>query len=130
MSENLDLVRSIFAAWERGDFGSAKWADDQIEFVLDDDAPVKGVVAMARSWRDVLGSWEGYRLEADDYRELDDERILVGLHVIGRGKVTGVDLQQVDSRGAALFHVRAGKVTRLSSYTSRARALSDLGLEA
>jgi ketosteroid isomerase-like protein len=129
-SANLDLVRSIFSAWGRGDFSSHAWAHPAIEFVLDEDSPQprKGVANMAESWRDVLSSWEQYRLEGGEYRELDDERVLVLLHVWGRGKTSGVELGQMRSQGAALFHIRDGKVTRLASYTSRARAFADLGL--
>ena len=34
MASNLDLVRSIFAAWEGGDFSSAEWADRKIEYMI------------------------------------------------------------------------------------------------
>jgi ketosteroid isomerase-like protein len=40
--ENVELVRSIFAAWERGGFGSAAWVHPDIELVVT-DGPDQGV---------------------------------------------------------------------------------------
>ena len=132
MSENLDLVRSILADWERGDFSSAEWAHPEIEFVIADFGPLvgstKGLAGMAETWRTFLGAWEHYRSEVDEYRELDDERVLVLLHIIGRGKSSGVQLGQVRTKAANLFHVRGGKVTRLVIWADQERGLADLAL--
>ena len=128
MSENLDLVRSIYADWERGDFTAAEWADPDIEFVTSGPSPGTwaGLAGMADAWRDWLSAWEDWRVEADEYRELDDERVLVFIRQSGRGKTSGVEIEQMR---ANLFHIRGGKVTRLLHYWDRDRALADLGLD-
>ena len=131
-SENLELVRSIFAAWERGDYGSADWAHPEIEFTLP-DGPTPGrwtgVAEMAQAWGQwVTGAWAHFRVEAEEFRELDDERVLALVLYSGRGKTSGLELGQLRTRGAGLFHIRDGKVTRFVGYWDRERALADLGL--
>jgi ketosteroid isomerase-like protein len=129
--ENVELVRSIFAAWERGDFSSAEWAHPEIEYAhAAGPAPGRwtGLAGMAEGWRGFLSAWEEWRVEADEYRELDGERVLVLTHYSGRGKTSGLDLGRMRARGASLFDVRDRKVTRLVLYFDRERAFADLGL--
>jgi ketosteroid isomerase-like protein len=133
MSENLDLVRSIYADWERGDWTSASWAHPDIEFVFADGpspGSFTGVAAMARTWRDYMSDWRDVRADAKEFREIDSERVLVLLDFIGRGRASGVEVARARSRGANLFHIRDGTVTRLVLHFDRDRALADLGLEA
>jgi len=78
-----------------------------------------------RSW---AGAWENFRVVADEYRELDGERVLVLIHRSGRGRTSGLDLEQMSTPGAGLHHIRDGKVTRLVFYANRERALADLDL--
>jgi ketosteroid isomerase-like protein len=132
MSENLDLVRSIYASWERGDFGSAEWADPDIELVYA-DGPMTGrwtgIADMAQAWRDFLANWESYRIDVEGFQELDDERVLVLTVARGRGRTSGMEVAEITPRSANVMHVRGGKVTRLTTYWNRERALADLGLE-
>jgi ketosteroid isomerase-like protein len=130
-SANLDLVRSINAAHERGDFSSAEWADSAIEYVIaDGPSPGRwtGQAAMAESFRDNLIGWKDFRTEADEYRELDDERVLVLTRSTAQGKAGGLVVGQMRTKGAALYEVSGGKVTRLVYYWDRQRALADVGL--
>jgi ketosteroid isomerase-like protein len=130
-SANLDLVRSIYADWERGDFSSAEWADPEIEYVTIgglESGSWTGFAEMAEAFRDRLGAWEDFRASVEEYRDLYDERVLALLHWSGKGKTSGLELGQMRTKGAALFHIREDKVTRLVIYFDRDRALADLGL--
>jgi ketosteroid isomerase-like protein len=132
VSENLDLVRSIYATREDGDYSATEWAHPEIEFVAA-DGPLpgtwRGLAGMAKGWREFLSAWADVRPEVDEYRELDKERVLVLGQLRGRGKTSGVELGQVQAKVAAVYHLRAGKVMRLVAYLDRDRALADLGLK-
>jgi ketosteroid isomerase-like protein len=131
-SENLDLVRSIYRAWERGDFSSAAWAHPEIEYVqVGGLAPGSwtGLAGMAEAMRGVLNAWEDFRVAAVECRELDDERFLVFTRASGRGKASGLELGQIRARDRAdVLRIRDGKVTKLVTYADRDHALADLGL--
>ena len=130
--ENVELVCSIYASWGRGDFSSTEWAHPEIEFAIaDGPAPVssKGLAAMAEAYRrGWLSAWEEFRVEPEEYRKLDEERVLVLSHFHGHGKTSGLDVGHMSTKGAELFHVRGGKVTRLVIWAEREDALADLGL--
>jgi ketosteroid isomerase-like protein len=132
VSENLDLVRSIYADWERGDYSRSDWAHPEIEFVFAEGPTPgtwRGVAGMTNAWRDFLSAWEDARPEAESYRELDDGRVMVLANRKARGKSSGLDVEQLSDKGADLFHLRDSQVTKLVSYFDRDRALADLDLK-
>jgi ketosteroid isomerase-like protein len=130
MSENLDLVRSIYASWGRGDFSRATWADRDISFEFaDGPEPGRwtGLEAMSKAYGDWLRGWRDFSAKPERYMEADDRRILVFVLNSGRGRASGVGLEQRSV--ANLFELSDGKVTRFVIYWDRARALADLGIE-
>jgi hypothetical protein len=109
LSANVDLVRSIYADWEPGDFSRTEWADPEIEFEQRAGlalVAVQGVAAMAEAWREFLLAWVDVSTKADQYRELDNERVLVFGQYSGHGKLsglgTGCALKMVCSGGRSL----------------------------
>ena len=126
-SANVELVQRIYSAWERGDFSGAGWAHPELEFVrVDGPAPGrwKGV-EIDVGVRDMLSAWEDLRLAAEEFRELDGDRVLALASGVARGKRSGVQLRVSATN---LFHIANGKVTRVVTYYDRDLALAELGL--
>ena len=117
--------------WAKGDWGSAEWADPDIEFEIVgglEEGRWRGVAEMAESWATRMRAWKDLRAVPDDIREVDDERVLVLLRNQGSGKGSGIEIDEIAARSANIFTVREGKVVRLVLYWDRERAFEDLGL--
>ena len=128
---NLEIVRSIYAHWRRGDFSSADWADPAIEYItVGGPEPGRwiGLDGMAAGWRGWLAGWTNFRAEPEDYLVLDADRILALVHNSAIGRTSGLELEQHSV--ANLFELRGGKVVRLVIYLERELAFADLGLTA
>jgi len=128
-SASLDIVRAIYADWERGDFSSADWADPGIEFEFaggPEPGRWSGLAGMAEGYRDWLRAWENFRAEPEEYLILDDGLVLVLVRNSARGRTSGLELEQRSV--ANLFQLRRGKVTKIIVYLDRQQAFADLGL--
>jgi hypothetical protein len=133
MSENLDLVRSLYRDhFERGEFfGAAEWAHPEIECVLvDGPAPDSGsgLAGMARVWKGFLAAYDDFSATVEEYREIDARRVLVLLRFTGRGRASGLELGSMSTRNASVYDIEGGLVRRLALYWDRERAFADLGL--
>jgi hypothetical protein len=130
-AESLEVVRGIYADWARGDFGRADWAHPEIEFSYvggpDGDA-ARGIEAMNESWREWLRGWVGFRVEAVEYRVIEEDRILALVRNFTQGRLSGLELEQ-QSVGN-YFELEDGLVRKLVVYLDRTRAFADLGIEA
>lgn len=129
MSSTLDLVRSIYEPIEHGDYSKAEWADTEIEYAVVDELEPRtytGLVGLAEAMRNLFSDIVDFRAEVDEYTEFDGgNRVLLLTRWSGRGRKSGVPVTRLC---AEVFEVHDGKVTKITNYTDRDRALADLGV--
>ena len=77
----------------------------------------------ARSW---ISAWDRYRIKAEEFRELDGERVLVLSRGDDRGRTSGLEVGLVEATAADVLHLSHGKVTKFVVYFDRECALTDL----
>ena len=128
-AENVEVVRRLTEAWERGDL-EAQLAeiDPDVEIVEWPEGPDPrtyhghaGVVEAGRSWAE---PWEWLRNEVSEYVDVGDRVLTCGrIRVKGKGSAV-----EVGGDAFSLHTVRGGKVTRIEFFTDRERALKAAGL--
>jgi uncharacterized protein len=130
--ENVEIVKEFTAQFEAGDRES--WHDyfdpDVIWDTSSSAMPAAGIYhghqEMERFFREWLGGWSDYRLEAREYIDAGDSVVLVFLQSgIGRG--SGV---RTEREFFAVYDLEDSKVVRYRQYESRAEALEAVGLSA
>jgi ketosteroid isomerase-like protein len=125
---NVEFVRGIYAAWERGDFSSVEWADPEIEFTIPGPDPKvhRGLEAMGRAWAEWLGAFEKFSVVGRDFRDAGD-RVVVDQLFRGTGKSSRIPVDEIPA--GAVLTVRDGKVTRFEGHTTLEDALASAGIQ-
>jgi hypothetical protein len=94
-------MRSVDVDWQRGDYSSAEWADPEIACVVADGAgPGRwtGPAPMAAAWRKMLSAFTDARSQAEVYRELDAQRVLVLVQIGGAPALEAEEMSALPHR--------------------------------
>jgi ketosteroid isomerase-like protein len=127
--ENVEIVRSIFARWEHGDFSAgATDLDQHVVFVSSPDFPAFGIYlgrdAVGGFMRDFLRQWEWTTFEAERLRAVGDT-VIADVLQRGKGRTSGAESTV---RFFMLFTFRGKWVIRYETVMHETEALEALGL--
>ena len=73
----------------------------------------------------LFDAWESYRLEPEEVRQVDEDRVLALVREVARGRSSGVE---VESRWGYVLTVRDGQIVRVEAYRDADRALQAVNL--
>jgi ketosteroid isomerase-like protein len=125
---NIDVVRAVVDAFNRGDFATAlDLCTEDVEFdwsrrLLDGEV-FHGHEGVRRFMQDTLEIFDEIHIPAEDVTDLGNDLVLLAGRARFRGHVSGLD---VEAYAANLWTVRDGKVARFRFYQTKEDALADV----
>jgi ketosteroid isomerase-like protein len=128
--ENVEIVRSIFDAWAKGEFGPAllRHLDEHVLYFIPPDFPEFGVFVgpegVGEHTRRFLAQWKRLSIEAK-HVEAAGDTVLVKCIQRGTGRVSGIE---GNSFYCMLFTFRRDKIVRMEVVMDEADALKAAGL--
>jgi uncharacterized protein len=126
--ENVELVRSIFDGWSRGDF-SVGWdlLTPDFEWQQHREAVEPGSrrgAGIEHALESIVEVYEGFHVEAERYIDAGDAVVVFG-RTIGKARMSGLEM---DRSFAFVWTVEDGRLARLQVYSDRSEALEAVGL--
>jgi ketosteroid isomerase-like protein len=125
--EVVERFKEGFECWNDGqlDVMQDMYAQDgefDVSAVFTDTPPFKGHEGMRRRWAEMWEAWEGIRQDPLEVTDLGDGRFVVEVRLWGRGKRSGIE---VDQRFAYIYTVRADdeKIVRCQLFATVEAAL-------
>jgi ketosteroid isomerase-like protein len=131
---NVDIVRRGLEAWQRDDFEAwLSGIDPDVEWLTAVERGLGRAGSVYRGHEGMREFWNLWRTEVDDFwteaeeiRDLADDRVLYLGHIRFRGPASGI---MVESQLANVKTLRDGKIVRSEDYLSHKEALEAVGLE-
>ena len=132
--ENVELVRSVCEAHDRGDFAAVFAAyDPKIEWhvlglasaELGFDPVYVGPDGVRSFWRQWLSAWETTSFEYHEFIDAGEHVIVVQTQRY-RGRTSGIELEWISI--AQVWTIQDAKVVRVEFFPTRGEALKAVGL--
>ena len=130
--QNVEIVRRVMRCFADANIDSAL-VDIHPQATLDwsnSNAPDRGVYKGHAAWRAFLSARDDAlgerRFDSVELLTPSDDTVVLMGRVQERGRASGVE---VESRGAAVWTLREGKIIRFKVYQSSDEALKAVGLE-
>jgi ketosteroid isomerase-like protein len=129
--ENVEIVRKVFAAFDRGDIEAVLHLCDE-DIVITQPAEVPGISRQQRGHQGVLEAfsiwpeqWDDFRVEVLGLTAAPTDKVMANIRTIGRGKQSGVE---VDMGFSFVFTVRDEKIIEWQLFLREDQALGAAGL--
>ena len=123
---DLALFEAMFHEWEAGEFWNPEPYAEDVVFVRSgpDGGEYHGLAGLGAAWRDFLGAWDDFRIQAEGVVPGAAGRYVLLLRLHGRGKGSGMTIEE---EVANLVTMRDGRIARLEMHWDREAALRAAG---
>jgi ketosteroid isomerase-like protein len=127
--ENVEIVRRVYAEWERGNFWTPQFFDPSVHVrwanpIFARGAETQGIEALTRAVQGFLDAYEDMTATAERLIDTADQVVAVEVWR-GRGRASGIEMEEP---AGSVWTMSGGKATHVVFYGEVSEALEAAGL--